>query len=140
MTMRTKTVVGVLGGMVVMVAAVAAQQPAAPGTTSPAAVLDALKRPTAPSEAATTEKTEDDTSMAAVLARYNKMIAVGEATPTPAPAARPPRATAPAARAAARSTVEPASETTTEDTLDAIRADLQAIIGRLEALARKGGQ
>ncbi len=79
--------------------------------------------------------------MAAVLARYQKMIAAGQAAPvtTPTAAARPTRAmapTGPALRPAPDTSPTPAAE----DTLDAIRADLQAIVGRLDALARKGGQ
>lgn len=89
-----------------MVAAVAAQQPAGTPTPTPAAVLEALKRPTAPPDAPATGTTEDEASMTAVLARYQKMIAAGEA----------------------------------DDTLDAIRTDLQAIVGRLDVLARRGGQ
>lgn len=135
MTTKMKTVVGMLAGVVGTVAAVAAQQPTAP--SSPAAVIEALKRPTAPADTAPNNTTEDEASIAAVLARYEKMITAGEAasaSPAPVPAARPPRSTVstPAAVAAAAPTAD--------DTLDAIRADLQAIVGRLDGLARKGGQ
>ena len=84
--------------------------------------------------------------MAAVLARYQKLISAGEAAPVPPPAStartvRPADTTVTTARAARLPMPEtsPASAPT-DDTLDAIRTDLKAIVGRLDGLARKGGQ
>lgn len=144
MTTRMKTMMGVLAAVVGTLTAVAAQQPAAAPTPTPAAVIEALKRPTAPPDAAPTGTTEDEASMAAVLARYGKMIVAGEAAPvpTPSPAARPARwtGTATTARPVPQPTPETSTGTPTDDTLDAVRTDLQAIVSRLDVLARKGGQ
>lgn len=117
--MRMKTVMGLVAGVVGMVAAVAAQQPAAAPMPTPAAVIETLTRSAAPPTAVFGFTKKDEPSMAAVLARYEKVIAAGVAQrPDPGTAQMP----------------------LTDDALDAVRADLQAIVGRLAGLANKDGQ
>jgi cytoskeletal protein RodZ len=140
--------VGVMGTIV----AVAAQQPTG-STPTPDKVIEALKGKTPPAEPVTPSTGETDPSMAAVLARYDKMIAAGQAAPTP----KATTGATPVAVKTVQTTVSPApvgdtaspsaallsmtsAVSTTADTLDAIRADLHALLGRLDALARKGGQ
>lgn len=145
-TITTLVIVGVL----LTIGAIAAQQPPATPpasadkpadkatnevTDKTASVLAALKG----SSPAATEPAPTNTtsSLTTVLDRYARMAAAGQQTPiTSTPAS--PRLAPPSA--APVLLVSPGSTSSTPvlaaaDTLDAIRADLRALLGRLDVLA-----
>jgi hypothetical protein len=150
---KTLTLTFTIVGIVLTIGAVAAQQPPPTSTTTPpatekpvdkaAAVLAALKGngPAVPEPA----PVEPSSSLTTVLDRYQRMATAGQQAPTgtttiptsdTAPRPVPPIVSNNMPIVPASPTL---SGTVPVDTIDVIRTELRALLGRLDALARKGG-
>lgn len=146
-TMRT--ILLVTAGLVMTLAVGAAQQ-STPPAASPERVIEALKGNQPQPVLQPPGSSDSEPSMTAVLERYRRMMAAGEASPpagasvrsaTPPrqdPAFRSQRQSSEASTASASPASTPPVEAS-DETVEAIAQDLRSILARLESLARKSG-